>query len=500
MSNKKLLFKGSLLRTIVLAANILTGFFLMPFLINSLGNEQYGLWILASTIVGFYGLLDVGLGGACTRFIVRSIHDPDPDSVNYAISTGVFLFLLLSGITVILTFILYFTGEFFVSEKELISIYSTLIFLLGIKSAISFPLVTFHGVLMAKERFDYISYVQLIMIVCRVSFIYYFISNGHNVITLAYIVIITDILSNILIMLTAIKIHPTIRVGLRFFSFKKLKSYYNWGKYTYLSVIAQRLNHSTDDVVIASIVGVGAVTHYTIATTLINYFNELIVSAFGVILPKLNKYHKLKQFKEIRQTIFNALDLSSQLSLFIGGMFIIMGQAFLNIWVGTEFTDSYYALVILSIPVIFSNMQTTTSSALFATAQHQTYTKVILLSAIINLSLSVLLCYKFGLIGAAFGTAVPMLLFYIVFLPVHACKKLEIKLSQYYIFIIKRVIFSILFFVITYWIINPIVINNYFTLILGSAIITILYFILAYLLILTPVTKSHIQQTLNRTR
>ena len=40
---------------------------IMPFVVHSLGDRNYGIWTLVATFVGYYGVLELGLAAAVTR-------------------------------------------------------------------------------------------------------------------------------------------------------------------------------------------------------------------------------------------------------------------------------------------------------------------------------------------------------------------------------------------------------------------------------------------------
>ena len=49
-----------------LGVNVIIGFVLTPFIIRSLGKTGYGIWTLVCSFVGYYGLLNLGVGSAIT--------------------------------------------------------------------------------------------------------------------------------------------------------------------------------------------------------------------------------------------------------------------------------------------------------------------------------------------------------------------------------------------------------------------------------------------------
>ncbi len=182
-SVSKELFKGSVLRSITLMANILIGFLMLPFMIHSLGDGQYGIWVIVGAIIGFYGLLDVGFGRAITRFIVRAMHGNNKENdINIALSSSIFLFSGVGLLSLLITLIIILAVPSFTDSEVNSSIIQLLIGILGLKVSVLFPLTSFGSVLIAKYRFDVLSYIQLFSLLFRTAFIVVFVSNGYDIV------------------------------------------------------------------------------------------------------------------------------------------------------------------------------------------------------------------------------------------------------------------------------------------------------------------------------
>ena len=52
-----------------LVASVAIAFFLTPAMLAYLGEERFGMWTLVSSLVGYYGLLDFGVGAAVFRYV-----------------------------------------------------------------------------------------------------------------------------------------------------------------------------------------------------------------------------------------------------------------------------------------------------------------------------------------------------------------------------------------------------------------------------------------------
>ena len=60
--------RNVVLSYINLLTQMITGFFLLPFIVSALGNSAYGLMELVYTVTGFVGVLDFGFGNAVIRY------------------------------------------------------------------------------------------------------------------------------------------------------------------------------------------------------------------------------------------------------------------------------------------------------------------------------------------------------------------------------------------------------------------------------------------------
>src|SRR5688572_31400577 len=76
-------------------------FFLAPYIVHELGNATYGAWVLLGAMVGYLGLLDLGVRGAVTRYVARLHAASDHDGASRIASAGLFLFSLSSIIAIL---------------------------------------------------------------------------------------------------------------------------------------------------------------------------------------------------------------------------------------------------------------------------------------------------------------------------------------------------------------------------------------------------------------
>ncbi len=73
------------------------GFFLTRISLHSVGDSSFGLWVLASGLLGYYGLLDLGTRNAVIRFVARHNAQKDYASLSSVVSTALAGYLALGA-------------------------------------------------------------------------------------------------------------------------------------------------------------------------------------------------------------------------------------------------------------------------------------------------------------------------------------------------------------------------------------------------------------------
>lgn len=489
----KKLFKGSVLRLVSLLAKIIVGFFMLPFLIHSLGDEQYGIWVLVGTIIGFYGLLDVGMGSALSRFLVRAMHGDKANEVNVTLSNAVFLFCGTGLLSLLITASIILLVPQFVESVDNVSKIQIMVGILGAQTALTFPLAVFGSILHAKYRFDIASYIKLFSLFIRTVLIVVFVSQGYGIVAVSVIVAIDALFSALLIVYFARKLVPSICVKWGYTDKSKLKEYLDYGKHTYVINISDRIRMSIDDFVIAAVIGLSAVTHYTVGMTLIFYFSEMMASIFGVIGPVLHKYHKLNMWESLRIAFFAASEVTTFASILIGIIMVVLGESFIAMWMGQDYQDAYIVLVILTVSSIVGNAQRPGITILFAIAKHKYYAKIIIIEAVANLSLSILLGFYYGIYGVALGTVIPSLISKLLFIPKYICRQLDVSLYKYYGLLLKYITVGIFIVICAKYGLNYVSLNSYLDLVIAGAVISILYCFLCLRFLMTKQAIGYIK-------
>lgn len=456
---------------------------MMPFVIGAIGDRWYGLWILAGSFTGYFGILDFGLSTANERFISRSLGTGDDEEVNVIFNTSLFLFVLAGVLTILVSVGIAVVTQYFVEDALDIRIFKFIILASGVTMAVSLPTRAFEGVLFAHIQFYVMNLTDTLKLLLRTALLVYYLSRGQGIITLAIISLGSEILYNIIISLIVIRRFPELKIGLSYVTRERMKPLFGYSMYSFISNVADKLKYHLDAFVITAVLGLSLVTHYNIGSRISNYYILFITAATALVIPVFSTFEGIGDYDKIREKFIFFTKMNTILSMFLGGTIIIYGKAFISRWMGTGYLDAYDVLMALMVGSIVTTIQITSKSLLYGLSKHRMYAITVIFEGIANLVLSLILVRRFGLLGVAMGTTIPALVVNIFILPYYAIRVIDLPVSKYLRTNVGPVLFGAVVHIGCWLLVRNYVMSSYrIILLLGAG--TSAIFILANIIVL----------------
>lgn len=422
---------GSGLRFLSFAAAAGVAFVIMPFVIHSIGDRDYGIWTLVAGYVGYYGLLDFGLSTAVTRHMATALVSKDKEQTNRIFWTSFSLYAFLGLAVLVLTVVLTANLSLVISNHDTVVLARKLLLVLGASFALSFPLRVFVGALNADLRFDITAGLEIVTLAIRTTLIVAFLRMSMGVLGLAWATIITSIIVFGLHALATKKQIPALEWRREHVHRMAAKELFSYATPSFLISVADLLRFQLDGIIIAAYLGAAVVTHFNIGSTLVQYFITLMMALFGVLAPVFSRQSDTNESRALRQTYFFSTRLSIIVSSFIAFGLIVWGRPFISVWMGNKYADAYPVLVYLTLGCTFALWQNPSVQLLYGVSKHGIYAIFNLIEGIANLLLSLFLVHKFGMVGVALGTAIPMAVMKLFVQPVYVAKVTGIDLGGY---------------------------------------------------------------------
>ncbi len=429
-----IIFKNSSFKMASFGVSTLVWLALTPFMIHSLGDVDYGIWVLVGSICGFYGFLDFGISSSIIRYVSKYVALGDTENVNKTVSTCFVLYAILALLIVISSVVLAWTFQLFFDVPEgKETVVKTVLVLLGLNLALAFPFRVFSGVLKATMRFTIASTIELVSELLKAVLIVFALMNQGGLVSLALVTLAVTVLSYSFNAYFALKSLPVLRLRLRFVEMKRAKEVFNYSIHTFVIMIGDLLRFNLDSIVIGAMLSLSAITPFAIAQKLVRFPLMLIVQVFSVTTPLYSGYETKKDTLAIQKLFVNSTFYSALISFFVAVMFIIYGDTFIALWVGEQYAESsYHVLVILAISTSVALAQNPSIVAAYGTEKHKVLGIITVIEGLLNLTLTLVLVKKMGLIGVALGTAIPMVLMKGVVQPFYICRIAKLPVLKYF--------------------------------------------------------------------
>lgn len=425
------LLSGSVLRLVNLAASAGASFFLMPFIVHHLGDRVYGFWSLATAFIGYYNLLDLGLSSAISQYMCIALGQKDHAECRVVFNTALRLQLLIGGAALAVTLALAAATPLFCRHAADVPVYRGVIALLGINAAIGFPARVYWAALEAELRFDIQSWLANLSLVLRTVLVIVAIFAGGGLLMLAWVTLLATVPVTLLQMWFAIRNAAWTRIDGNFVQVQRIKSFFSYSIYSFLAYIADVVRFQLDPLVISTMIGLAAVTHYKVAGILAQYYLQIVFASVGMLLPVFSRLHGAGDRARLDELFFFGTKVSCCLSIFICCALIAWGRPFITRWIGARYLDGYLPLVLLSLAVLVDVSQRSSADLLFATFKHRFYAWINGGEAILNLAFSLALARPFGILGVAMGTFIGAFTVRVVLQPWWVCKSTGLSYVSY---------------------------------------------------------------------
>jgi len=444
MSRGIKVIRGSATKIVGLILGVAISFYMMPFLVKSLGDRMYGLWTLVGSILGYYSLMDIGLSSAVVRFISRAVGQNSVEEIKKNMSTSFYLFSGLGCIVILSTFVLTASLGFWIKNPEDLKLFRILILFMGINFGLDFPVRTFNAVFSANLREDIGTGISIVKALFVTVFIVVAIKKGYGIIGLCAITVIFSLLDSLTRIILAYQVEPSTTVHFRHFDSTKIKPLFGYSFYTFIGKIATILKFRLDQLVVSTFVSLSSVTHYFVAQRLIEYLTEFIQQMISVVSPVFSQDESRNDYDAIRKKFLFMIKLSVYISAFFGGAILLNGKNFIVRWMGRDYLDSYTVLCILLGSMLVYLIQMPVNPLLYGISKHRYKNLSDLVEGVLNLVCSLWLVRIYGMIGVALGTAIPMVFIGLIVQPWYACKSIELESSIYWGVLLRNVLIATL--------------------------------------------------------
>jgi O-antigen/teichoic acid export membrane protein len=402
MSRSKSFLSGVSLGYASQVITVAVGFWLVPFLLFRIGQQEYGLWLVGTQILFYLGMLDFGVVALLPRETAfatgraRSIEDATdlPVIIGQTARIVAWQTPLVALAAIIAWFII-------PSEWEPLR---HPIGVVLVAFVLAFPLRIFGAVLNGLQDFGFLGKTSIVAYVASTALTVGLVLAGMGLYALAFG---WAALQLIVAAASWYRLH-THFPGVMPNSLPKLRHdmarvRLKQGFWVSANQIAQVLLNGTDILIIGKLIGPAAVVPFVITGKLIGVLaNQPQMLAQLAVSP-------LSQMRmgESRERLTQVCIALGQAMLMLSGMVVcvvlVVNQGFIGRWVGAGQFGGFGLTALILVSMLLRHWNLTIGYALFSFGRERRLCVTALLDGLVSVSAMTVFIWGYGLIGAPLG-------------------------------------------------------------------------------------------------
>lgn len=441
---------GATLSIITIVLGSLIQIFYTPFYMKYLGTSDYGINSLVQSLMGYMGMLNLGLGNAMLRYIVKYRVEKKYEAENSLNGMFLIIFFILMIISFILGVIIYlnipnlFANKFTILELEKTK---KVFLIMAFNISLSFPLSIFSTNVTSHEKFLFQKSLELIKLISVPLIGVFLMMNGFRIIAITIVAVVFPVVISLLNVWYAFKLG--MRIKFQNIDWRILKEIFGYSFYIFLNVIIDRIYWGTDRIIIGKYLGTEIITVYSIASIFNMLYISLSTSISGVLFTRINRIVVEENAEQKLSDIFIKTGrIQYILMALISTGFILYGKDFITLWLGEDYLKAYSIALWIMIPLTIPSIQNTGIIILQAKNLHAFRSIVYFFISVLNIFISIILIKSYGAIGCAVATGVSFILGHIIIMNIYYKIKINIDIYKFWKEIFKMSIPILIAFIL----------------------------------------------------
>jgi len=411
---------------------VITGF-VLPRLVNDrIGIERLGVWDFGWSIVAHLTLVGGGMMSAVSRDVARLSAVNDDDGLKRLVSSSLVMFTALGAVAAAAAGIVAWYVPTLLPDlsPETVGDARAVVVLLGLGVGVRFPFHVFNGIITGHQRYvlhnGIVSTCYLVSSVIMAAGVL----GGLGVVFMALIHLLGEIAAGVMKVIYARRLCADWRIGTAYLDRETMAHVVSFGGRTLLDNVARVLLYQSNTLMVGYFLGVGPLAVYARCRSLVTALDRIVVKIAMVFTPQASALDA----RNDRAGLVAAVAQSTRYGLFVALpcvlFLVILGDRLLAVWMGDAFVAGTL-LTLLAVGHLATFAQRGTYHVLMGMGVHGAPAVARMLTAIGGCGVAAVLLgwFEGGLVAAALGIVLPLLITDGLILPWLASRRLGVPVA-----------------------------------------------------------------------
>lgn len=420
------------------AIRIIVLFVTTPLMVEKLGEENYGVWLVAIAIIGYLRFFDLGVSFSGTRFLGRALGSEDEEEYDKVIEKLSYLFSRIGLCVLISSIILSAIVPLVASTDSPLSQSRYLLFGLGTTTAIRFWTQIFEVQLKSHVRYDLIALASICKTIVQGGLVIACLLAGFGLIALLIVFVFSDLINQLLLITFSKQVDSRTK-----FLFPRrrpdgIASLIRYSVYAMITNVGTTLRNGIDPLVVGAFSGLATVPVYSIGARFLTIFTDAINALFGGnFLAAFSQMDGRNDREQLIASFKRSVRLSASIATLGGSILMMVGPSFIERWMGTDFFQSGKILLILTPPTVLMLAQYPIWGFFFSQNKQHWLAVLTLCGGGLNLVLSIYLAGIYGVYGVILATAIELFTVFGLIVPYLVARVCEFTVFHYLLILIR---------------------------------------------------------------
>jgi len=402
MSRSRSFLSGALFSYIYQGSLMLVGLWLTPFYLRTLGERDYGIWLVGLQVLNFLLLCDFGIIVVTPRDVAQAsgMEQAQPGSGEVARVVGQTLKVVLAQTAVVAVAAL---ALFLFRPTHDVALRGPVGLILAV-FVISYPLRVFPAVLQGLQDFKFLGQLRITLWIVSTVLVVGMLLLGARFYALACGWCLQQMAHDLVAFVHLRKFRPDLVSAEVWHKAGPIR--WRWfarGFWVNVNQIATALSAGTDLLIVGRAISASTVVVYSSTNKLIAVLQNQPQILASVALPGLSH---MKTSESRERTLLATTSLTQGMLLLAGGIacvILAINQQFVSLWLGAHFFGGLKLTAILLVTFLLRQVDYTLAVTLFAFGHEKMISIRALIDGVVSVAIAVLLVRPFGTAGVAFG-------------------------------------------------------------------------------------------------
>lgn len=413
---------------------LVTGFVTMPLVVHHLGPAEFGLWVLATGLVGYVGVLDLGLSPTLVNETAALLARDEPDArrrLGETASTIFAVYAVLGALGgIVLAAVGWAAPALFQVPPDDLGTFRIVLLVVGLQTALGLPMSVWNGLLSGLQAFQLLNAIGVVTTIVRAAVTVSLVLAGQGLVTLVAASFAITLVAWTVACWAAHRRIPGLRVRPSGFRRARLREIGRFSTAMVVWTLAGAALHQLDRILIGVFLPVAALTTYEVGARLAVYSRTVMHSWLSIVMPATSSLAARGERGRLRALYLRSTRWVLATYGGVAVALIGLGGPLVRLWMGDGFGESYVVMSLLVAGSLVQSQNVVAHVMLPGMRELRVFTRFMAVYPVVTATCAVTGIVTGGLVGLAAGTATSMLVMETAFLVLIVRTRFDVSIAR----------------------------------------------------------------------